>query len=194
MKHVLVFFLCIVCIALGVIGTLFVQQNFLTTHTLSASTVHEELSACSELATTNLNYRGLVRYEDGDIDFLTKKGFTMIYDSKVRAGVDLDAAEVEVSGRTITVKLPAAQLFGVEIDADSIEFYDNKFALFNWENKQDTAEALKLAQEDAESKVDKSDLLEKATEQARTLVETLLKPLTVGEEAYVVKVVTTPVS
>ena len=86
-----------------------------------------------------------MRYENGDIDFITKKAFTMVYDAEVRAGVDLAQARVEVSGNAITVSLPAPQLLGIEIDPNSLEFYDSSFALFNWENKQDTAEALKVA-------------------------------------------------
>ena len=80
-------------------------------------------------------------------------------------------------------------LLGIEIDPHSIEFYDSAFALFNWENKQDTAEALKAAQADAEGKVDQTGMIEQANEQARTLVENLLHPFTVGEGAYTLQIV-----
>ena len=109
--------------------------------------------------------------------------------SEVRAGVDLAQARVEVSGNAITVSLPAPQLLGIEIDPNSLEFYDSSFALFNWENKQDTAEALKVAQQDAEGKVNQANMLEQAKAQAHTLVENLLKPFTVGDNAYTVTVV-----
>ena len=115
--------------------------------------------------------------------------FTMVYDAEVRAGVDLAQARVEVSGNAITVSLPAPQLLGIEIDPNSLEFYDSSFALFNWENKQDTAEALKVAQQDAEGKVNQANMLEQAKAQAHTLVENLLKPFTVGDNAYTVTVV-----
>ena len=78
---------------------------------------------------------------------------------------------------------------GIEIDPHSIEFYDSAFALFNWENKQDTAEALKTAQADAEGKVDQTGMIGQANEQARTLVENLLHPFTVGEGAYTLQIV-----
>ena len=87
------------------------------------------------------------------------------------------------------MSLPAPQLLGIEIDPGSIEFYDSSFALFNWENKQDTAEALKVAQQDAEGKVNQANMLEQAKGQAHTLVENLLKPFTVGDNAYTVAVV-----
>ena len=96
---------------------------------------------------------------------------------------------MDVSGRTVTVRLPQARLLGIEIDPHSIEFYDSAFALFNWENKQDTAEALKTAQADAEGKVDQAGMIGQANEQARTLVENLLHPFTVGEGAYTLQIV-----
>ena len=89
-----------------------------------------------------------------------------------------------------TASLQAVEAFlGIEIDPNSIEFYDSSFALFNWENKQDTAEALKVAQTDAEGKVNQANMLEQAKTQAHTLVENLLKPFTVGDNAYTVAVV-----
>ena len=78
---------------------------------------------------------------------------------------------------------------GIEIDPNSIEFYDSAFSLFNWENKQDTAEALKTAQTDAEGKVNQTGMIEQANEQARTLVENLLHPFTVGDNAYSLQIV-----
>lgn len=189
MKKILVGVVAIVLVAAGVIGTIAVQRTFQPTVSISSTSIQEQLSNCSELATAKLDYRGLVRYEEGDIDFLTKKGFSMVYSAEVRAGVDLSQANVEVSGKLVTIKLPQAQMFGVEIDPNSIEFYDSSFALFNWENKQDTTEALKIAQKDAEGRVDKSGMLEQANTQAYTLVENLLKPFTVGDNAYTIAVV-----
>lgn len=189
MKKIFAIVVAVALVAAGVFGTLAVQRAFEPSVSLSSTSIQEQLSDCSELATAKLEYRGLVRYENGDIDFITKKSFSMVYDAEVRAGVDLAQAHVEVNGNTITVSLPAPQLLGIEIDPNSIEFYDSSFALFNWENKQDTAEALKVAQQDAEAKVNQGSMLEQAKSQAHTLVENLLKPLTVGDNAYKVAVV-----
>ena len=189
MKKIVMVIVAVALIAAGVVGTLAVQRTFEPSISLSSTSIQEQLSDCSELATAKLDYRGLVRYENGDIDFINKKGFTMVYDAEVRAGVDRSQASVDVSGRTVTVRLPQARLLGIEIDPHSIEFYDSAFALFNWENKQDTATALKAAQADAEGKVDQTGMIEQANEQARTLVENLLHPVTVGEGAYTLQIV-----
>ena len=174
MKKIVMVIVAVALIAAGVFGTLAVQRTFEPSISLSSTSIQEQLSDCSELATAKLDYRGLVRYENGDIDFITKKAFTMVYDAEVRAGVDL---------------AQAPQLLGIEIDPNSLEFYDSSFALFNWENKQDTAEALKVAQQDAEGKVNQANMLGQAKAQAHTLVENLLKPFTVGDNAYTVTVV-----
>ena len=190
MKKIVMVIVAVALIAAGVFGTLAVQRKRSSPASrCRPPSIQEQLSDCSELATAKLDYRGLVRYENGDIDFITKKAFTMVYDAEVRAGVDLAQARVEVSGNAITVSLPAPQLLGIEIDPNSLEFYDSSFALFNWENKQDTAEALKVAQQDAEGKVNQANMLEQAKAQAHTLVENLLKPFTVGDNAYTVTVV-----
>ena len=145
---------------------------------LDAVTVTEQLENCQELASAKLEYRGLVTYEEGEIDWLTKTGFTMIYDATVRAGVDLSEAEVSVEDGQITIDLPAATIQTVEVDADSLEFYDEKYALFNWQDREDTAAALELAEEDAEAKAEEDGLVELAEEQAVETIETLFSPFT----------------
>lgn len=189
MKKIIVGVVAIALVALGAFSALAVQRMIEPSVSLSSSSIQEQLTNCSELATAKLDYRGLVRYENGDIDFINKKSFSMVYDAEVRAGVDLGQARVEVSGNTVTVYLPQPQMLSVEIDPNSIEFYDSSVALFNWENKQDTAEALKVAQSDAEAKINQSGMLEQAKSQAHTLVENLLQPFTEGDNAYAIQVV-----
>ena len=189
MKKIVMGIAAVALVALGAFGALGVQRAFEPNVALSSTSIQEQLSNCSELATAKLEYRGLVRSEDGDIDFINKKSFSMVYDAEVRAGVDLSQARVEVDGRNVTVSLPAPQMFGIEIDPNSIEFYDSSFALFNWENKKDTADALIVAQQDAEGKVNQSNLLSEARDQAHALVESLLSPFEEGDNAYSVNIV-----
>ena len=156
--------------------------------TLDTATVTEQLESCQDLVTAKLEYRGLVTYEEGEIAFLTKTGFTMIYDATVLAGIDLAQAEVEVSGKSISITLPSASITSVAVDADSLEFYDEQYALFNWQDREDTAEALALAEADALVKAEESGLVEAANEQAVAVVETIFSPLTSGDDGYVLTV------
>ena len=135
-----------------------------------------------------LEYRGIIRYEDGDIQYINKKSFSMIYDAHIKAGIDLSQAEVSLSGKEITVTIPEPKVQDIVIDPDSLEFYDEKLALFNWTKKEDTAKAMKYAKEDAEKKAAQTDLIKQASQQAKTVVTTLLAPITEDDGEYSIKI------
>ena len=165
-------------VAVGFLGAKLLDRAAEPSVTMSADTVAEQLVECSELATMKLEYRGLVTYEEGELPLLTKKAFTMIYDADVRAGVDLSQATVEVAGSSVKVSLPAATVQSIAIDPDSLQFYDQRYALLNWQDRDDTAKALQMAQDDAEAKVDHTAMIGDAQKQAETIVETMLLPFT----------------
>lgn len=179
MKKWLAVIAAVALIAVGFLGAQLLQKE--PKVTVSANSIAEKLSACSDLATARLDYRGIVKYSQGEIPLINQKGFSMIYDAHIKAGIDLSQAEVKVDGNTIRVKVPAPEVQEIVIDSDSLEFYDEKLALFNWTNKEDTQEALKYAKQDAESKVDQTALLEEASAQAKTLIENLIIPVGDGQ-------------
>ena len=104
---------------------------------LNTSAITAQISELSQLSTAELAYRGLVRYSQGEITFLTKKEFTMIYDANVKAGVDLGQVQMDIKGNKVSVTLPKAEIQDITIDPDSLEFYDEKFALFNFQDRQE---------------------------------------------------------
>ena len=107
--------------------------------------------------------------------------------AEVRAGVDLAQAAVDIDGTDVSVSLPAATVQSISIDPDSLQFYDQQYALLNWQNRDDTAKALQMAQDDAQAKVDSTAMLEDAQKQAETVVEALLLPFTENGD-YTVRV------
>ncbi len=145
--------------------------------TVSASSIEERLSKCSSLTTARLDYRGMIKYEEGDIPYINQKSFSMIYDAHIKAGIDLSQAKVEVNGKKIKVTVPAPEIQDITIDSDSLEFYDEKLALFNWTDREDTAKAMEYAKQDAAAKAAESDILTQASAQAQTVIETLITPL-----------------
>lgn len=149
---------------------------------VSVTSIEEQLVMCSELATARLDYRGLVTYSDGDIPLINQKSFSMIFDASIKAGIRLEQAKVEVNGKTIRVELPAPEILDITVDSDSLEFYDEQFALFNWTKKEDTQTAIGYARENAEEKAKLSGILDEAKEQAETVVRTMLLPLTENEQ------------
>lgn len=156
---------------------------------ISATSIEERLSKCSALTTARLDYRGIVKYSDGDIQFITKKSFSMIYDAHIKAGIDLSKAEVTVNGSIVNVLIPTPEIQDIVVDSDSLEFYDEKFALFNWTDKSDTAKALEYAKEDAKKKTEQTEILSQASSQAKTVIETLLHPLAEdSKQTYEIKI------
>ena len=144
---------------------------------LNTSAITAQISELSQLSTAELAYRGLVRYIQGEITFLTKKEFTMIYDANVKAGVDLGQVQMDIKGNKVSVTLPKAEIQDITIDPDSLEFYDEKFALFNFQDRQDTVEALQYAKEDVTKQAEKTDLLTTAEERAKTVITELVNSM-----------------
>lgn len=145
---------------------------------ISTTAIEQKLVQCSSLTTAKLEYRGLVQYSEGEIPLINKKGFSMIYDAQIQAGIDLSLADVTVNGDTIQITLPEPSIQSIEINPDTIEFYDEQYALFNWTDKEDVTTALEYAKQDAELQADSSEILSLAKEQAHTVIETLLFPIT----------------
>ena len=101
----------------------------------------------------------------------------MIYDANVKAGVDLGQVQVDIKGNKVSVTLPKAEIQDITIDPDSLEFYDEKFALFNFQDRQDTVEALQYAKEDVTKQAEKTDLLTTAEERAKTVITELVNSM-----------------
>lgn len=177
-KKLITLVVIIAAIALVVVGYLLASLQNKETITVSAVSIEERLSKCSDLTTARLDYRGLIRYSEGDIKYLTQKSFSMIYDATITAGIDLSQAEVTLDGTSIKVVLPQPTFQSIVIDPDSLEFYDEKAALFNWTEKEDTQKAMSYAKEDASAKAEQVELLTQASEQAESVVTNLLLPFT----------------
>lgn len=174
--------LIIIIAALALVAVGFLSAKLLSKNenkvTVSATSIEERLTKCSSLTTARLDYRGIIKYSDGDIQFINKKSFSMIYDAHIKAGVDLSKASVTVDGNTIKITVPDPEIQDITVDSNTLEFYDEQFALFNWTDKSDTAKAIEYAKEDAQTKAEATDILTQAKEQAKTVIETLLSPVT----------------
>ena len=119
-------------------------------------------------------YSGLVIYSEGDIPLITKKGFSMRYTANIRAGIDFSKVTVKVSKDKVTVHVPEAEIQSVDVDSDSIEFYDERYALFNWTDKEDVVDAISISEEDASAHADVSGLLKRADKQTNAILKNIL--------------------
>lgn len=148
--------------------------------------ISEKMQAMGELTSAELIYNGLIRYSDGEIPVLTKKEFSMIYRANVEAGVKLSEAEVEITDEQVVITLPQVQILGVTIDPDSIEFYDEEAALFNWTEKEDVIDTMQAAKADVIAKANIEELCAKAKNQTELLLMGLFEDA-IGERMLVIK-------
>lgn len=78
----------------------------------------------------------------------------------------------------------------ITVNPDSLRFFDKSDSIFNVADVQDTADALKDAKKQSESKLDRTQLLKVANKQAKDVIERLYAPTTEAG-IYTVTVTTT---
>ena len=146
---------------------------------LDAVVLENQLTGISELASVTYSYTNMAQFKNSSEFYgmkvpFTTKSFILTYDGVIKAGVDLSAAEVRVSGTAVTVKLPEAAILSHEIDEDSVEVFDEKTSIFNPFTVEDMA-AFQADQKQAmEAKALDKGLLTEAAEKAKISVEALL--------------------
>lgn len=143
---------------------------------VTSSMLESRLAECSDLTTCRLEYVDLVKYSSGNIPLFTKRSFSMIYSADIRAGVDLSQAKVNISKQYIEIVLPPTQVQNIEVNTDSLRFYDERFALFSWSNKEDISQAIKIAREDALKHANIDKLKAQARKQAESVIYKLIAP------------------
>ena len=172
----------VLCIALGCacfIGGRLSAGSGSETPRLDAVVLETQIRDISELASVTYTYTNMAQFESSN-DFygvkipFTTKSFILTYDGTIKAGVDLEAAEVSISGDTVTVTLPEAEILSHEIDEDSVEVFDEKTSIFNPFTVEDFT-AFQADQKAAmEERALSSGLLEEARAKAVSGVEQLL--------------------
>lgn len=153
---------------------------------ITNSFISNKLEAASELTSAKLTYNGLVRYSEGTIPFITKKEFSMIYRAEVKAGIDLSKVKSEITDIQVRITVPPMEILDISIDEGSIQFYDEKFALFNWEKKEDLLETIQGAKADVEANGDIDGLKKTAKNQIQILLEGLFEDC-IGERELVIE-------
>lgn len=153
---------------------------------ITSTYISEKIQTASDLTTAEMVYHGLITYSDGEIPFLTRKQFSMIYSAKVRAGVDFSKIKVDVTKDKVVIEIPDAEIQSIDVDSDSIEFYDEQFALFNWTEKEDITDTISAAREDVRTKADVESLVQKADEQTAVILQGILSS-SIGERELLIR-------
>ena len=148
--------------------------------------ISNKLEAVSTLSTAVLTYNGLIKYEEGEIPLIDKKSFSMVYSAEITACVDLSKVESEITDTQVILILPEVEIQDMDIDENSVQFYDNQISLFNWTEKEDTLDAISLAKDDVREHADISGLKLKAKDQTETILEGLFEGA-IGDRELVIE-------
>ena len=138
-----------------------------------------ELIESSELTTAKLNLTCMSDFKDTGVVILNKADFIMVYDVTVRAGIDMEKVDIPEDkidniNKVINVSIPRATIQSANVDPATIKYFDEHFALFNVNEKEDANKAQELAQEDAMKKAVDSGILEMADNQSAALIKGIL--------------------
>ena len=154
---------------------------------VDAKGLMERLQESSELTVEKNYYTGIVRFSEGTIPLIDKNGFTMKYEAEINAGFDLEKVSIEVNDDSVVVNVPEAKILAVNIDPDSLEFYDNKTSIIKTDRKEATKQALQSAQKDAEKHSQSKGILEAANKRAEVIFKGILEG-GVGDRTIIVNV------
>jgi len=76
--------------------------------------------------------------------------------------------------KTIHINIPKAIIQEAKVDPKTIKYFDEKFSLFNVNEKDDANKAVALAEERVKKEAIETGILELADKQSATLIEGLL--------------------
>jgi len=105
----------------------------------------------------------------------TQKSFVQRWDGIIKAGINLKGVNVSISGKTITVEIPDADIISYEIDKDSVEILDEKNNVFNPITVKDKVNFDKETAYDMKAKAVKNGLLDRAQENAENTIENIIR-------------------
>ena len=158
---------------------------------MNAVVLDNRLTEISEFASLTYSYTNMAEFENSK-DFygikvpFTTKSFIITYDGTIKAGVDLAKAEVDVSGKKITVTLPAAEILSHEIDEDSLEIFDENTSIFNPLKVSDYNTFNKEQKAEMEKKATDKGLLTEAGKKAADAIDDFISQL--GGDEYTITV------
>ena len=161
---------------------------------ITSDTVNEQLHGLGELVTVEYLYTNADKYENQNqlsvhkwsinLPFTTKS-FLLAYDGRIKAGVDLKAAQIEVNedAHKITVALPASKITSHEIFEDNIRVFDEKDNIFNKITIDNYNDFVSTQKDSMEQRAIDMGLLASADNNAREVVRSFLS-LIPGMDSY----------
>ena len=172
-----------------------VVQYEIATKEVDIGLITSEIQSIGELATIEYLYTDAGKFEDPaklfgkEIPFsFTTKSFIAKWDGIIKAGVKVDEITVEVkdSSKEIIVHIPDAIILSHEINDESIETLDEKNGLFNPIQVDDVRNFDSISKDAMEKRAIENGILDKAYENAKTIIYKLIDTGEVEELEYTI--------
>ena len=155
---------------------------------ITNSTVSDQLNALQELVTTEYIYTNAGKYENQNQIYIigqginipfTGKRFIVAYDGRIKVGIDISKAKIDVdeAGHTVTVLLPNSQIISHETFEDTLVVLDETNNVFNPISIENYTEFVSGQKADMEQKAIDRGVLTNADQEARAVVHTFLSLL-----------------
>lgn len=137
--------------------------------------IKRALKRADDLTTLTITENGSQKFNDSGIIVVNKGDFTVSYKAKIGVGVDLKKVDINVNNinKKIYVTMPKPKVFYVSIDADSLSLSDKKFAVFNFNEKEDMIKMTGQIKKRLENSVDSEEYIE-AGDSAEDLVRGII--------------------
>lgn len=156
--------------------------------------IRSEIYDIGELATIEYLYTDAGKFENPKQLFglnvpFTTKSFISKWDGVIKAGVKIDQIIVEINdvNKEIIVNMPKSAILSHEIEKESIETLDEKDGLFNPIKVDDIRAFDKVSKEAMEERAIENGILDKATENAKKIIEKLVNNDVVQEQGYIIE-------
>ena len=122
--------------------------------------------------------------------FDSKASFIFSYDGVVTAGIDCNDIEItkDDEAKIINVKIPKSNIIGVNIDHDSFKIYEEKEGLWNKLDMTKYNNSIIEFENEAKNKAINKGIIDKADENAKTLIESFINSL-IEENVYSIEFV-----
>ena len=126
--------LIVLAVVIFIAGMMQMKKNM--EPTITSELINNRLEDAKELTTLKYHYTNMGEFQNQS-DFygwkvpFTTKSFIVSYDGLINAGVDLQEATVNVTGKKIQIKIPHAKILSHEIYEDSLQVFLEKDSIFN---------------------------------------------------------------
>lgn len=153
---------------------------------IDSTTITSSFEDIAELATEEYNFTNVGKYTKDQLKVggvsipFTDSSFLITYSGTVKAGIaDISQVSVDINEtiRSVTITAPAIQVLDTSIDPASIETYNQSFDIVNQVKVDDVAAFLASEEAGAERIARENGLLDKAREQAETVLRTHVRTM-----------------